>query len=123
MLDEFDHYSRSERVFGYVNAIDWWLEPAQQKSYPNLSRMALDMLSIPAVSSDPERVFSAAKITPSDRRNKLEIQMIEHLECLKSWTGPLEWQIEVRDTKVEKNDILAGPGVTKATGDSVEADL
>ena len=47
--------------------------------------MALDILSIPAMSADPERLFSGAKITISDRRNRLGIYTIEALECLKSW--------------------------------------
>jgi hypothetical protein len=108
---------------GYQSAIEWWLEPAQQKAYPNLSKMALDMLSLPAMSSDPERAFSAAKITLSDRRNKLGIRMIEFLECLKSWTGLLEWEMEVRDMEVAKNAILKGPGVEEAARDTIEADL
>ena len=75
------------------------------------------------MSSDPERAFSAAKITLSDRRNKMGIQMLEYLECLKSWTGPLEWEMEVRDMELQKNEILKGPGVTEAAGDAVELDL
>ncbi len=47
--------------------------------------MALDILSIPAMSADPERLFSGAKITVSDRRNRLGIYTLEALECLKSW--------------------------------------
>ena len=47
--------------------------------------MALDILSIPAMSADPERLFSGAKITGSDRRNRLRIYTIKALECLKSW--------------------------------------
>jgi len=47
--------------------------------------MALDILSIPVMSADPERLFSGAKITISDRRNRLGIYTIEALECLKSW--------------------------------------
>ncbi len=47
--------------------------------------MAPDILSIPAMSADPERLFSGAKITISDRRNRLGIFTIEALECLKSW--------------------------------------
>ena len=47
--------------------------------------MALDMLSIPAMSAEPERVFSRSKITISDRRCRLGIKLIEVLECLKSW--------------------------------------
>jgi hypothetical protein len=47
--------------------------------------MALNILLIPAMSADPERLFSGAKITISDRRNRLGIYTIEALECLKSW--------------------------------------
>jgi hypothetical protein len=56
--------------------------------------MPLDVLSIPAMSSDPERAFSAAKITLTDRRNKLSTEVIECLECLKSWTGKEEWALD-----------------------------
>ena len=47
--------------------------------------MALDVLSIPAMSADPECLFSGVKITISDRRNRLGILTVEALECLKSW--------------------------------------
>jgi len=49
--------------------------------------MALDILSIPSMSEDPERLFLGAKITVSDRRNRLGIYILEALECLKSWLG------------------------------------
>ena len=102
ITDEYDQYCMTDCVYGYNNALDWWLEPAQRKSFPNLSRMALDILSAPAMSSDPERAFSAAKITLSERRNKMGIEMIEYLECLKSWTGPMEWELEVRELELQK---------------------
>jgi hypothetical protein len=47
--------------------------------------MAIDILSIPAMSAEPERLFSKAKITITDRRNRLGVSTIEQLECLKSW--------------------------------------
>jgi hypothetical protein len=47
--------------------------------------MALDILSVPTMSADPERLFSGAKITVSDRRNRLGIHTIKALECLKFW--------------------------------------
>jgi hypothetical protein len=56
--------------------------------------MALDMLLIPAMSAEPERVFSGSKVTISDRRCRLGIQVIEALECLKSWMGIAEWMEE-----------------------------
>ena len=47
--------------------------------------MALNILLIPAMSADPERLFSGAKIMISDCQNRLGIFIIEALECLKSW--------------------------------------
>lgn len=49
--------------------------------------MAVDILSIPAMSAEPERLFSGAKIRITDRRNRLGSDVIEALECLKSWIG------------------------------------
>jgi hypothetical protein len=53
--------------------------------YLNLSKMALDILLIPSMSTDLERLFSGAKISVLDRRNRLRIYTLEALECLKSW--------------------------------------
>ena len=47
--------------------------------------MAIDIHSIPAMSAEPERVFSGTKHTISDQRNSLKSETIELLECLKSW--------------------------------------
>jgi hAT family C-terminal dimerisation region len=85
LADEYDHYISQSQVPGVKQGYKWWLEPTQQKIYPNLSKMALDILSIPSMSADPERLFSGAKITVSDRRNRLGIYTLEALECLKSW--------------------------------------
>jgi hypothetical protein len=47
--------------------------------------MALDILSIPAMSAEPERLFSGAALTITERRNRLGVESVEALECLKSW--------------------------------------
>jgi hypothetical protein len=47
--------------------------------------MALDILSIPAMSASVERLFSSSNITVSDRRNRLKADTIEMIESLKSW--------------------------------------
>jgi hypothetical protein len=46
--------------------------------------MALDLLSIPAMSAEVERLFSSCNITISDRRNRIGIDAVEAIECLKS---------------------------------------
>ena len=53
--------------------------------YPNLACMTLNILSIPAMSDEPERLFSSARLVVTDRRNRLGIDLIEALEQLKSW--------------------------------------
>lgn len=95
ITDEYEHYCKSERVYGFTSALTWWLEETQQKTYPNLSKMAVDILSIPAMSAEPERLFSGAKITITDRRNRMGSDVIEALECLKSWFGIRDFQSSI----------------------------
>ena len=47
--------------------------------------MAIDILSIPAMSAEPERVFSGARRTISWDRCQLGSRTIEKGECMKSW--------------------------------------
>jgi hypothetical protein len=83
--DEYTVYLKASILTEVTDARSWWLEPTQRKTYPNLSIMALDILSIPAMSAEPERLFSSCKITITDRRNQLGIESIEAIECIKSW--------------------------------------
>jgi hAT family C-terminal dimerisation region len=69
--------AQGETVLGY------WV--TQAKFVPNLAQMALDMLCIPAMSAECERVFSSAKLLISDRRNRLKPDIIEACECLRAW--------------------------------------
>jgi hAT family protein len=59
--------------------------------------MALDILSIPAMSAEPERVFSSIGIQLTNRRNKMTIEVLESLECLKSW-------LKLKDIVVDENE-------------------
>jgi hypothetical protein len=47
--------------------------------------MAIDILSIPAMTAGVERLFSQCKIMLTDRRNRLHIDGLEAVECMKSW--------------------------------------
>jgi hypothetical protein len=84
-IDEYERYISLPQVFGRnirERPWEWWLEPQQQTDYPNLSKMAIDVLSIPAMSDAPERLFSSAKQVITDRRNRMGIEAVEALECL-----------------------------------------
>jgi hypothetical protein len=89
VIDEYERYCREAVMEMDLDEIfdprEWWQETTQRKVYPNLSKMALDLLSIPAMSAEVERLFSSCKITITDRRNRIGIDAVEAIECLKSW--------------------------------------
>jgi hAT family C-terminal dimerisation region len=50
-----------------------------------LTLMAFNILSIPAMSTETECIFSNAKLTISSNRNRLGEDIIEATECLNRW--------------------------------------
>jgi hypothetical protein len=50
-----------------------------------VSVWAFDILAVPAMSAECERIFSSAKKLVSPERNRLHEQIIEASECLKNW--------------------------------------
>ncbi|KAF4490369.1 Ribonuclease H [Fusarium agapanthi] len=65
--------------------LEWWCQPQQRKQYPELSRMAICILSIPAESSEPERTFSGARKTCSWDRLRITCKTIEMIGCTGNW--------------------------------------
>ena len=61
--------------------------------------MAIDILSIPPMSDEPERVFSGARCIMSWDRGQIEPETIEMRECLKHWkrSGILDTFFEETD--------------------------
>ncbi|GET60559.1 ribonuclease H-like domain-containing protein [Rhizophagus irregularis DAOM 181602=DAOM 197198] len=57
----------------------------QEANYPNLSKMALDYLAIPATSAPVERIFSSGTDLVTQKRCSLKGETIRELMCLKSW--------------------------------------
>ena len=53
--------------------------------WPNLARLALDALSIPAMSAECERHFSSGAATISPQRMALSAESIEAAECNNQW--------------------------------------
>jgi hypothetical protein len=47
------------------------------------------------MSAEPERFFSRTKMTIMDRRNRLESDIIEALECLQSWLNIIDSEAEL----------------------------
>ena len=72
----------ANEAFISISAQKWWLFAPQKAQFLLLSRIAVDHLSIPAMSSEVERVFSATKKTIHQGRWKLKTNTIEALERL-----------------------------------------
>ena len=85
--DEYDRYLHEPLVNKSTikRPLQWWLDPIQRSRYPYLSIMALDILSIPAMSADTERLFSQAKLTLSTQRQNMDARSLEILQCLQNW--------------------------------------
>ena len=99
--DEYEDYNAGE-PYGLgkgTSALLWWCQDIQRQRWPRLSYMAINILSIPAMSDEPERVFSGARRTISWERGQMEPETLEMTECLKHWkrSGILDVFLESED--------------------------
>src|SRR5438552_2376700 len=90
--DEYKQYISTPCLLRIQDTWKWWLEPAQHRTYPLLLIMTIDLLSIPAMAAEPERLFLGAKLTITDTRNWLQEESINATECLKSWAQESGWR-------------------------------
>jgi len=67
------------------NPINWRIEESQKGNYDTLHLYALDHLSCPAMATQCERVFSAARRTLTPERNALGLKVFEACEYLRWW--------------------------------------
>ena len=66
-MDEYDRYKSLHPIKdAFRKPVKWWRDHLDE--YPTLSRMALDFFSVPAMSSECERVFSLAKLILTTQR-------------------------------------------------------
>lgn len=65
------------------DVFQYWYE--RRYKYPRLSRMALDFLTIPAMSSECERLFSSAGRMMTQQRTSLAAAMVSMCQALRSW--------------------------------------
>ncbi|KZL66453.1 transposase-like protein [Colletotrichum incanum] len=80
--DELELYLRQRPETG-LDPIRWWIE--HRETYPILSKLALDILAIPAMAADCERAFSSAGLTLSSQRLSMRPQTVERIQLIKNW--------------------------------------
>lgn len=83
--DEYEEFIKAKPTSIQGTALQWWLDPTRRADYPRLSQMAIDILSIPSMSAEAERIFSGGRRTIAWDRMSLGSTNIERTECLKSW--------------------------------------
>ncbi len=83
--DDFNMFISDTPISIDCTPLEWWCRPMQRQRYPRLHRMAIDILSIPPGSPEPERTFSGARRTASWDRLRLTIRNIEKVECIGNW--------------------------------------
>jgi hypothetical protein len=64
------------------NPIKYWI--ALRPKYPNLTRLAIDILTIPASSCECERMFSELGDLLTPQRRKISPQLLAALQCIRT---------------------------------------
>lgn len=81
--DEVERYSNEKvRLTDDFDVMLWWKNNSTK--YPKLSKLAINLLSIPASSASSERVFSLAGNIITDKRNRLEPKTVDSIIFLNS---------------------------------------
>lgn len=84
-IDDIDVFMTQDAIEHHGTALQWWTRPEQRLAYPKLSRMAMDLFSIPSSSAESERAFSGARRTVSWDRSKMTCESMEKVECVGNW--------------------------------------
>lgn len=83
--DEFDRWQQDTHPNdGAVDdPFQYW--SLRQEEYPCLSRMAIEILSVPPMPSEPERLFSVSGAMVAPKRTRLDASTIGVAMTLRSW--------------------------------------
>ncbi|KAF5697656.1 hAT family dimerization domain-containing protein [Fusarium mundagurra] len=64
-MDDLEVFIKATAIKISGSPLQWWCHKDQRKTYPQLSRIAIDILSIAPESADPESAFSSSRRTLS----------------------------------------------------------
>ena len=86
--DEYDTWPRepawtANQYKSGCTVVQYWLQ--LKPKYPNLSQLALDVVTIPASSADCERVFSSTGDKIEPQRREMGSQLLAALICFQRW--------------------------------------
>jgi hypothetical protein len=87
--DEYERWKATEpswseeQYHGNGHPVQYWIQMSSK--YPNLSRFAIDILTVPASSCDCERLFSELGDLLEPRRRALGNHILSTLQLIRSW--------------------------------------
>ncbi|KAF6525442.1 hypothetical protein HZS61_011237 [Fusarium oxysporum f. sp. conglutinans] len=84
-VDDFENFIHNQPIKIEGSPLIWWCQRDQVRTYPRLSRMAIDILSVPPGSADPESAFSGGRRTLSWDRERMSCVNLEKVECIGNW--------------------------------------
>ncbi|KAG7407934.1 Zinc finger BED domain-containing protein DAYSLEEPER [Fusarium oxysporum f. sp. raphani] len=84
-VDDFENFIHAQPIKIEGSPLVWWCQRDQVRTYPRLSRMAIDILSVPPGSADPESAFSGGRRTLSWDRERMSCVNLEKVECIGNW--------------------------------------
>jgi hypothetical protein len=83
------------------NLLHWWHQ--HKLTYPVLSIMAKDILTVPVSTISSESTFSMTGRIIEERRRRLKPETVEMLTCLKDWeAADARMQHDVEDKELEE---------------------
>ena len=88
--DEYKRWCYQLQEKHVYQPLNYWTSKNIRQRYPRLSRLAIDIFTIPAMSDDPERTFSSTGLIVVLRRGLLNHTAITETQCLKNW---LQWGV------------------------------
>lgn len=90
--EQWKLYTSLKPDYHVEDVYQWWWN--KRHEWPQLAAMALDVLTTPPMSDEPERQFSSTGLMITDRRNRLKKETINVCSSLRSWTreGVISWK-------------------------------
>ncbi|KAF4944942.1 hypothetical protein FGADI_12324 [Fusarium gaditjirri] len=85
VADEFERWqsTKQDTFSKHDNPLEYW--SAKRFEYPRVAKMAIDVLSVPAMAAECERAFPSAGSMVSPQRTRLDASTIAVTQTVRSW--------------------------------------
>jgi hypothetical protein len=98
--NDFDRYIEILNDTSIGSSLDWWR--VNQNNFPDLGRMARDVLAVPASGCTVERTFSVSGRIATWQRNRLSAESISNIMLFKASLKNQGWTVP--DTMSDESD-------------------